>query len=87
MLPLQSAAPRPYQRPPTSVNSNGGVRQAAVRSVRYDEGGQPIIDAARRLGGAGIPAAYPYLVATPNGPLAIYVSGTPGDSVIRVARF
>ena len=29
MLPLQSAAPRPYQRPSTSVSSNGGVRQAS----------------------------------------------------------
>ena len=28
MLPLQSAAPRPYQRPSTSVSSNGGVRHA-----------------------------------------------------------
>ena len=29
MLPLQSAAPRPYQRPSTSVSWNGGVRHAA----------------------------------------------------------
>ena len=32
MLPLQSAAPRPYQRPSTSVSSNGGVRHAASSS-------------------------------------------------------
>ena len=32
MLPLQSAAPRPYQRPSTSVSSNGGVRQASSSS-------------------------------------------------------
>ena len=64
-----------------------GVRQAAVRSVRVDEGGQPIVGAARPLEGKGIPATYPYLVATPKGPLAIYVSGKAGDSVIRVARF
>jgi acetylornithine deacetylase/succinyl-diaminopimelate desuccinylase-like protein len=32
MLPLQSAAPRPYHRPPTSVSANGGVRQACSSS-------------------------------------------------------
>jgi hypothetical protein len=64
-----------------------GVRQAAVRSVRVDEGGRPAIGAARRLGATGVPAAYPYLIATPTGPLAIYVSGKPGESVIRLARF
>ena len=28
MLPLQSAVPRPYHRPPFSVSSKGGVSQA-----------------------------------------------------------
>ena len=32
MLPLQSAVPRPYQRPSFSVSSNGGVFQAASSS-------------------------------------------------------
>ncbi len=32
MLPLQSAAPRPYQRPSTSVSSHTGVCQAASSS-------------------------------------------------------
>jgi hypothetical protein len=32
MLPLQSAAPRPYQRPSRSVSSNGGERQAESSS-------------------------------------------------------
>ena len=30
MLPLQSAVPRPYQRPSFSVSSKGGVSQAVV---------------------------------------------------------
>jgi hypothetical protein len=66
----------------------GGVRQAAVRSVRLiDEGGQLSFGAARQLGEPGVPSSYPFLVSTSTGPLAIYVSGKPGDSVIRVTRF
>src|SRR6185437_12780813 len=33
MLPLQSAAPRPYQRPSTSVNSHAGVVQRGLHVV------------------------------------------------------
>ena len=32
MFPLQSAAPRPYQRPPFSVSSQTGVSQAVSSS-------------------------------------------------------
>jgi hypothetical protein len=61
-----------------------GVRQAAVRSLRFDEAGQPIFGAAERLGAAGSPSSYPLLVSTSRGTLAVYVSGKPGASEIRV---
>lgn len=64
-----------------------GVRQAAVRGVRFDEAGQPIFGPTRRLGTADDHTSYPVLVSTPAGPLAVYVHGKAGESVIRVARF
>jgi hypothetical protein len=61
-----------------------GVRQAAVRSLRFDEAGQPIFGAAERLGAPDSPSSYPLLVSTPRGTLAVYVSGKPGAAEIRV---
>jgi hypothetical protein len=61
-----------------------GVRQAAVRTVGADEAGQPRFGAAIRLGDPDTPGAYPMLVTTTHGPLAVWVSGKPGASVIRV---
>jgi hypothetical protein len=89
--------PRPMH-PQVMADSGGGVyvawdegidgaRQAAVRSVRFDPAGRPTFGVPRRLGQPGTPSAYPLLVPTPAGPLAVYVSGRAGDSVIRAARF
>lgn len=63
-----------------------GVRQAATRSVRFDEANQPIFGAAERLGAAGSPSSYPLLVSTSGGTLAVYVSGKPGAAEVRVKR-
>jgi hypothetical protein len=60
-----------------------GVRQAAVRTLKFDEAGQPLFSATTRLGTPDRPSSYPVLVATPRGTLAIYVDGQPGASVIR----
>jgi hypothetical protein len=62
-----------------------GVRQAAVRTMRFDEAGQPLFGATTRLGTPDTPSSYPVLVATPRGILAIYVEGKPGTSVIRTS--
>jgi hypothetical protein len=61
-----------------------GVRQAAVRSLRFDDAAQPIFGAARRLGSPETPTSYPILVATSHGTVAVYVEGKPGASQIRV---
>jgi hypothetical protein len=61
-----------------------GVRQAAVRSLRFDEANQPIFGAAARLGAPDSPSSYPLLVSTSRGTVAVYVSGKPGASEIRV---
>jgi hypothetical protein len=61
-----------------------GVRQAAVRSLRFDGAGQPIFGATRRLGSPDTHTSYPLLVSTRTGPLAVYVHGKAGESVIRV---
>jgi hypothetical protein len=63
----------------------GGVRQAGVRAIRFDGAGQPVFGATARLGAPDMPSSYPMLVATPEGLLAIFVEGKPGDSRIRVA--
>jgi hypothetical protein len=65
----------------------GGVRQAAIRNIRFDEAGQPIFGTTTRLGEPSTPGSYPFLVSTSNGALAIYVFGKAGESVLRVARF
>jgi hypothetical protein len=62
-----------------------GVRQAAARPLTFDDAGQPAFGSAIRLGAADVTSSYPVLVTTPRGMLAIYVSGKPGESVIRVA--
>jgi len=62
----------------------GGVRQAAMRTLKFDEAGQPLFGTTTRLGTPGTPSSYPVLVATPRGTLAAYVEGKPGASVIRV---
>lgn len=62
-----------------------GIRQAAVRSLRFDEAGQPIFGTAERLGTPDSPSSYPLLVSTSRGTLAVYVSGKPGATEIRVA--
>lgn len=62
-----------------------GVRQAAVRTMRFDEAGQPLFGATTRLGAPDTPVSYPVLVATPRGILAIYVEGKPGAAVIRTS--
>jgi hypothetical protein len=62
-----------------------GVRQAAVRGLRFDEAGQPIFGAVHRLGSPDVPSSYPMLVKTSRDVLAIYVDGKPGASTIRVA--
>jgi hypothetical protein len=64
-----------------------GTRQAAVSRVRFDEAGKPSFGIPRRLGQPGTPWSYPLLVATPAGPLAVYVSGRAGTSVIRADPF
>ena len=64
-----------------------GVRQAAVRSITSDEAGRPLFGSTRRLGAPDTPSSYPFLVATPDGTLAVHVSGKAGASVIRVTRF
>ncbi|MDH4064747.1 MAG: glycoside hydrolase, partial [Acidobacteriota bacterium] len=61
-----------------------GVRHAATRAITFDEAGQPLFGAARRLGPPDAPSSYPVLVSTSNGTLAVYVSGKPRESVIRV---
>ena len=61
-----------------------GVRQAAVRSLRFDEAGQPIFGAVHRLGSPETPTSYPMLVTTARGTIAVYVEGKPGASQIRV---
>jgi hypothetical protein len=61
-----------------------GVRQAAVRSLRFDEAGQAVFGATRRLGTPDTHTSYPQLVSTPTGPLAVFVEGKAGASVIRV---
>lgn len=61
-----------------------GVRQAAVRSLRFDEANQPIFGAAERLGAPDAPSSYPMLVSTSRGTVAVYVSGKPGAAEIRV---
>jgi hypothetical protein len=63
-----------------------GVRQAAVRCLRFDEAGQPIFGAVHSLGSPDVPSSYPMLVKTSRGVLAIYVDGKPGASTIRVAE-
>jgi len=65
----------------------GGVRRAAVRDLRFDDGGRPEFGSPRQLGTGDAPGSYPFLVSTPAGPLALVVSGKPGDTIIRVARF
>lgn len=62
----------------------GGVRQAAMRTLKFDEAGQPLFGTTTRLGTPGTPSSHPVLVATPRGTLAAYVEGKPGASVIRV---
>ena len=62
----------------------GGVRQAAMRTIRFDEAGQPIFGATTRLGAPDVPSSYPMLVSTPTGLLAVFVEGKPGASTIRV---
>ncbi len=64
----------------------GGVRRAAVRDLRFDDGGRPEFGPARQLGPGDVPGSYPFLVLTPAGPLALFVSGKPSDTIIRVAR-
>lgn len=61
-----------------------GVRQAVVRSLRFDEANQPIFGAAERLGPTDSPSSYPLLVSTSRGTVAVYVSGKAGASEIRV---
>jgi hypothetical protein len=61
-----------------------GVRQAAVRSLRIDDAGQPTFGATRRLGTPDTHTSYPLLVPTPTGALAVFVEGRAGASVIRV---
>ncbi|MGE3885666.1 MAG: hypothetical protein AB7H81_04495 [Vicinamibacterales bacterium] len=60
-----------------------GVRQAAMRTLTFDEAGQPRFGATTLLGARGTPSSYPVLVPTPRGTLAVYVDGEPGASVIR----
>ena len=62
-----------------------GVRQAAVRPLTFDDAGQPAFGSAIRLDPTDATSSYPVLVTTPRGVLAVYVSGKPGGSVIRVA--
>ena len=62
----------------------GGVRQAAMRTIRFDEAGQPIFGATTRLGRPDVPSSYPMLVSTPTGVLAVYVEGKAGASSIQV---
>ncbi|MCC7243301.1 MAG: hypothetical protein IT180_15340 [Acidobacteria bacterium] len=63
-----------------------GVRQAAVRTLRFDEAGRPRFGTATRLGTSDTPSSYPVLVATSRGPVALFVSGVPGATVIRASR-
>jgi len=62
-----------------------GVRQAVVRTMRFDEAGQPLFGATTRLGPPDTPSSYPVLVATPRGTIAVYVEGKPGASLIRTS--
>jgi hypothetical protein len=62
----------------------GGVRQAAMRTIKFDEAGQPIFGAAMRLGRPDVPSSYPMLVSTPAGMAAVYVEGKAGASAVRV---
>ena len=62
----------------------GGVRQAAMRTIRFDEADRPTFGATTRLGRPDVPSSYPMLVSTPTGVLAVYVEGKPGASTIRV---
>jgi hypothetical protein len=90
-------SPRPMH-PQIVVGANGritvawdevmnGIRQAAARPLTFDDRGQPAFGSAIRLGTPGIPSSYPVLVTTPRGVLAIYVSGKPGESIIRAESF
>jgi hypothetical protein len=62
----------------------GGVRQAAMRTIRFDEASQPIFGATTRLGRPDVPSSYPMLVSTPAGVVAVYVEGKAGASSIQV---
>lgn len=62
-----------------------GQRHAAVRTISFDEAGQPLFGATTRLDPTSTPSSYPVLVSTPRGTLAVYVSGTPGATVIRTS--
>jgi hypothetical protein len=62
-----------------------GVRQAALRTLKFDEAGQPLFGSTNRLGPPDAPSSYPMLVSTPRGTTAVYVEGRPGTSVIRTS--
>ena len=62
----------------------GGVRQASMRTIRFDAAGRPTFGATARLGTPDATSSYPMLVSTPEGLLAIFVEGKPGESRIRV---
>ena len=61
-----------------------GVRQAAMRTITFDQAGQPAFGVIARLGAPGEPSSYPMFVPASSGLLAVYASGAPGASVIRV---
>jgi hypothetical protein len=63
-----------------------GTRQAAVQGLRLDRTGHATFGSIQRLGTPDLPSSYPVLVATPSGPVAVFVEGKPGASVIRVAK-
>jgi hypothetical protein len=63
----------------------GGVRQASLRTMRFDEAGKPIFGAPMRLGSPDEPSSYPILLSTPTGVLAVFVEGKAGASSIQVA--
>lgn len=90
-------SPRPMH-PQIAVAANGrimvawdevvsGVRHAATRPLTFDDAGQPAFGDAIRLAPPQAPSSYPVLVTTPRGVLAVYVSGKPGESVIRTRSF
>ena len=62
----------------------GGVRQAAMRAIEFDQAGQPVFGATTRLGRPDAASSYPILVSTPDGLLAVFVEGKAGAAVVRV---